>query len=336
MGAMDMTPREIIRRNLEGLDAPRIGMNFSGGRWNDFTGGGASASASWTPRRWTDGGVEYYDDEWGNLWHRLVGMSSGGEIHTPALADWSALETYRLPDLDALERYEAARAAFAAEGERFRMGWLPGFPFAICRYLRKMEVYFQDLATDPELIERLHGMVADLLERVIIRLADAGADGIFFCEDWGVQNRLLISPAMFRRLYKPHFARLCGAARSRGMHVFMHSCGWVWDILPDLAEVGVSAMQFDQPALCGLEALSGRFHELGLALHAPVDIQKVMPTGDRALIEGGAQEMLRLFEGRLIAKDYPDLHGIGVAPEWDGWAYDVFRAAAERGAAGAV
>jgi hypothetical protein len=135
---------------------------------------------------------------------------------------------------------------------------------------------------------------------------------------------------MFRRLYKPHFARLCGAARTRGMHVFMHSCGWVWEILPDLAEVGVSAMQFDQPALCGLEALSGRFRELGLALHAPVDIQKVMPTGDRALIEGGAREMLRLFEGRLIAKDYPDLHGIGVEPEWDGWAYDVFRAAAER------
>jgi hypothetical protein len=26
----------------------------------------------------------------------------------------------------------------------------------------------------------------------------------------------------------------------------------------------------------------------------------------------------------LIAKDYGDLHGIGVLPEWDQWAYDTF------------
>jgi hypothetical protein len=31
--------------------------------------------------------------------------------------------------------------------------------------------------------------------------------------------------------------------------------------------------------------------------------------------------MYELFRGHLIVKDYPDLNGIGVRPEWDDWAY---------------
>ncbi|MBM3496437.1 MAG: hypothetical protein FJX72_19275, partial [Armatimonadetes bacterium] len=92
-----MTPREIVRRNLTGDSPARIGMNFSGGRMNDLTGAGLGPVAGWEPRRWTEGKVEYYNDEWGNVWHRLVGMSRGGEIHTPALDDWAKLDGYRMP-----------------------------------------------------------------------------------------------------------------------------------------------------------------------------------------------------------------------------------------------
>jgi hypothetical protein len=34
--------------------------------------------------------------------------------------------------------------------------------------------------------------------------------------------------------------------------------------------------------------------------------------------------MVETFHGGLIAKNYPDLHGIGVEPEWDDWAYEEF------------
>ncbi|NLI00968.1 MAG: hypothetical protein GX446_15915 [Chthonomonadales bacterium] len=323
-----MTPREIIRRNLTRTSPARIGMNFSGGRMNDMTGAGLGPVDGWEPRRWTEGNVEFYTDEWGNVWHRLVGMSRGGEIHTPALDDWSKLSAYRMPDLANPKRFEPARAHFACDAEHYRVGFLPGFPFAICRYLRKMEVYFQDLVWERDNVDRLHARVTDLLEAMIIQWADVGADGIMFCEDWGVQNRLLISPRMWRQVFRPLFARLCSAARERGMDVIMHSCGFVWDILDDLADCGVNAMQFDQPSIYGLDKLAQRLRANGMALHAPVDIQQVLPTGDRERIEREAQEMVELFGGAFIAKDYPDLHGIGVQPEWDGWAYDVFAAAA--------
>jgi hypothetical protein len=338
---MGMTPREVIRRNLAFEHPDRIGLAFSGGRANDFCGAGIGPSATWRERRWVEGRMEFYDDEWGNLWWRLADMGKGGEIYRPALESWDALKDYRLPDLANPARFEPARQRWADETQRYRVGSLPGFPFAICRYLRKMEVYFQDLLLERDHIDQLHDRVTTLLENMIRQYGLAGADGVFFCEDWGTQERLLVSPRMWREIYKPLFRRLCDTATQSGVQVLMHSCGYNWDILDDLADCGVVAFQFDQPAIYGLERLAQKLQARRVCLYSPVDIQRVLPSGDRARIEAEAQRMADLFFGQrggFIAKNYGDLHGIGVEPEWDGWAYDAFvrHATRQAGAAAAA
>jgi uroporphyrinogen decarboxylase len=237
------------------------------------------------------------------------------------------LREFRLPDLANPARYEKVKASFAADTENYRMGSLPGFPFAICRYLRKMEIYFQDLLLEREHIDELHERVTGLLEDIMRQYAAAGAEGLFFCEDWGIQDRLLIHPRMWREIYKPIFTRLCKTAHGLGLSVFMHSCGYNWDIIDDLAEAGINALQFDQPGLYGLDRLADKLQSLKVCLESPVDIQRVMPTGDRELIVSTAKKMCRLFGGKhggFIARNYGDLKGIGVKPEWDQWAYDAF------------
>ena len=106
------------------------------------------------------------------------------------------------------------------------------------------------------------------------------------------------------------------------MKVFLHSCGQNWAIVPDLLDVGVDVFQFDQPTLYDMPKLAATLRERRAALCSPVDIQKILPTGDRAVIEAGAREMYDIFEGGLICKNYLDLPGIGVRPEWDQWAYE--------------
>ena len=321
-----MTSREAIIANLDGDGCPRIGFAFGGGRRNDFSGCGLGPSKTWQSKTWVEGNFEYHTDEWGNVWYRVVGMSKGGEVFRPALEDWSQLDSYLLPDMDDPARFEREAEVFANEKERYRVGSLPGFTFSVCRYLRKMEIYFQDLLVERAHIDRLHEMVTSLLERIIVLHAEAGADGVMFCEDWGTQDRLLISPGMWRDIFKPLFRRLCHTAHDHGLHVIMHSCGNDRDILDDLAEVGIDCFQFDQPALYGLEWLAEKLAALNVCLYSPVDIQRIMPTGDRSLIESQARKMVDLF-GRssgLIAKNYGDLEGIGVKPEWDQWAYEAF------------
>ncbi len=106
------------------------------------------------------------------------------------------------------------------------------------------------------------------------------------------------------------------------MKVFLHSCGRNMSIVPDLLDAGVDVFQFDQPALYDMPKLAALFRERKAALWSPVDIQKILPTGDRATIETGAKDMYEIFKGCLICKNYPDLPGIGVEAEWDMWAYN--------------
>lgn len=325
-----MTPREIIYANLGHTGAERPGLTFSGdARINDICCSGLDASPSYTQRRWTEGNREYYDDEWGNIWVRMIDGCENGEIHQPRLVDWDGLDSLVLPDFDDLSRYAAMTAAFAQPSDLFKQVFIPGWVFSSSRYLRKMEIYFLDLVEYREEIDRLHAMITDLFVRVIHRCADAGAEGIFFCEDLGIQDRLLIGPAMWRDIFQPHYLRLTGAAHERGMKVFMHSCGYNWELIDDLIDSGIDCFQFDQPAAYDLPALAAKLKKRKVGLWAPIDIQQVLPTGNRELIEAEAEKMVRLFDGGLIMKNYPDLHGIGVDPAWDEWGYQAILRAAQ-------
>ena len=315
-----MTPREIILANLRHQGPDRPGMSFDG-RLNDFFWKGIGPSETYTQKRWGEGKFEYYDDQWGNIWVRMKEGSQGGEIHKPILDDWSRLDSLQLPDLDNPGRYEALREAFSGPCDSFKVCGVPGWVFDTSRYLRKMEIYFVDLIVHREEIDRLHEMVTGLLERVIRLIGEAGADGIFFCEDLGVQDRLLMSPAMWRDIFKPHYRRLTGAAHEYGMAVIQHSCGCNFDLVDDLADAGIDCFQFDQPLVYDYPALVEKLKKHKVALFSPVDIQQVMPTGDREFIEREAQRLVDTFRGFLITKDYPDLPGIGVEPEWNDWAY---------------
>jgi len=133
-----------------------------------------------------------------------------------------------------------------------------------------------------------------------------------------------MSPAMWRDIFAPLYERLTGSAHKHGMKVIQHSCGYNWELIDDLCAAGIDCLQFDQPAVYDEEALAAKLKKHGVALFSPCDIQKVLPTGNRKLIERETERLVLNFRGGFIAKNYGDLHGIGVSPEWDRWAYDTF------------
>jgi len=313
-----MTPREIVLRTIRFQGPERIGLTLPAPYPHDIVSAGVSDDPEWKPTRTfhpEQGAM--WEDEWGNVWARLDNFSKG-EVVAGAIQDWSALDDYRMPAYDRASRYEKARATFAEHPDLFRIGGLPGFPFAIMRYLRKMEVFLADLLLHPQEVRRLADKVTALLVRCIENWAAVGADAVMFAEDWGTQDRLLVSPTMWREIFRPDFAILCEAAHRNGLTVWMHSCGYIYDIIDDLIECGISVLQLDQPGLFGVDRLAAEFGGR-VTFWSPVDIQHVLPTGDAGRIEAFARDLvvkLGAGGGGFIAGYYGGNEAIGVRPEW--------------------
>jgi hypothetical protein len=268
--------------------------------------------------RRTQGREWQRQDEWGNTWARLDDTSKG-EISHGALQDLSRVESFPFPNFDEASIYDNARRVFADSPQYWHIGSVHGFAFSVARKLRRMEQYLMDILLEPEKIARLHDRIDEAILTQARQLRVAGADSIMIAEDWGTQTQLLISPRLWRKEFKPRFTHLCTAIHSLGMAMFMHSCGKMTDIIPDLIECGVDVLQFDQPRIHGIDYLAGLQQSHPISYWCPVDIQTTLQSGDGALIRSDAREMLaKLWAGRggFIAGYYSDNASIGVDPSW--------------------
>ncbi|MFW6007530.1 MAG: uroporphyrinogen decarboxylase family protein, partial [Halanaerobiales bacterium] len=210
---------------------------------------------------------------------------------------------------------------------KWLIGGVPGFTFNIARKLFKLENYLSYLLIKPDLIKKLHNKIDDMLEDMIINYARAGVDSIMFPEDWGTQTQTLISPDLWEKEFYPRFEKLCSVAHDNDIKVFMHSCGKMTAIIPGLIAAGIDLLQFDQPALHGIDTLASFQEKNNITFWCPVDIQKTLQTGDEEKIRNEAREMLnKLWQGRggFVAGYYGDNESIGLDPKWQEIACEEF------------
>jgi hypothetical protein len=107
----------------------------------------------------------------------------------------------------------------------------------------------------------------------------------------------------------------------------MHSCGQIEAIVPGLMEAGISLLQFDQPALHGIDTLAQHQQSGRITFWCPVDIQTTLQTQDEGTIKEAAREMLdKLWRGRggFVAGYYGGNEAIGLDPKWQQYACDEF------------
>jgi len=109
-------------------------------------------------------------------------------------------------------------------------------------FLRRIDNFLVDLAEDEANVERLLDALVErhlaTLEKVCRAVGDI-ADVIRFGDDLGMDSGPFMSPETYRRLFKPRHARLCAYAHAHsGMKTFLHSCGSIYRLMPDLIAVG--------------------------------------------------------------------------------------------------
>ena len=328
-----MNSKQIIK-SVIGFESPeRIGWDFNSPHPSDFYGISIPLNGTeWGYDRHILDMIPGFEgqvrtDPFGNVWGRLDNMSKG-EVLKGALEDgWEGLDKYSMPYVDS-SCYENIRCTVREHKDKYIIGYLPGFTFSIMRTIRGMENFLMDTLIEVNNVKLLGEKVMDFIEHIVDGYAEIGVDAVMIVEDWGTQTSLLISPNSWMKIFMPWFKRLAYIVHKKGLHLLMHSCGYIYDIIGNLIDVGVDALQLDQPGLMGLERLSREFGGK-VTFYCPVDIQTTMQTGNKQKIQYEARRMIDLFgrfKGGFIAKDYPQWEAINVKEQWAQWAREVFMA----------
>lgn len=335
-----MTSKEIISRVLEFNDPPRIGYSFNSPNPSDFAYGGFGITPDKEYLQWgrypellekVPGFTGEVNRRDGNIFGRLGGRTNG-ECIKGALEDgWEDLDIYIKTYLEpycAPDNYALDRLKQWSENTRgmFTITNITSLQ-ATARDARKMNNMLADTVIEMDNLKRLVNACADIAAAQADMLHVCKIDSAIMYDDWGLQNSLYINPNSWREIWKEAYARVIARLHRHDIKFILHSCGCVRNIIDDFVEIGVDAFQFDQPALYDFDDLSGKISGKA-TLMSPVDIQKVLPTGNKELIQAEAKRMIRTFHknGGLIAMDYASLSDIGVKDEWAQYARDVFTA----------
>ena len=257
---------------------------------NDVLGGLNVARNAVEPE--TEGGVTRWTDEWGTGWED-DGHGAKTERY-PLIAGHDALDRYPFPDPPMPGRFEAADSTLKGRGDRYVRASVWFTLFERLWMLRG----FENMLMDPYLNARdfclLRDRVVEYNLAVIDQWLERGVDAIFFSDDWGCQRGLLVNPDDWRRFYKPSYKRMFDRVRAGGAHVWMHLCGDIRAILPDLVDIGLNVLNPVQPQAMDVEQLSQEFGGK-VCFNGGVDVQGTMIHGSTADVAREVHQLVDLF-----------------------------------------
>ncbi len=101
---------------------------------------------------------------------------------------------------------------------------------------------------NPQFIHEVLNEYTKLNIEVIKRVHEAGVDIIFYSDDLGYKGRSILSIEQFKKFILPYYKKIYEACKQRGMFIVQHSCGYIDDNLPSMADAGLNCIQALEPA----------------------------------------------------------------------------------------
>ena len=262
-----MTSREAVRRALCFEEVEKIPVeNGFGGELQKKYPSDVAAPPYHYPQGKSRGEANkrgFRTDIWGCIWEAGEDGVCGEVKDSPLRNGWSGLKFFT-PPWEVIKGADLTSVNPACDSsEKFMLSkWdsMPN-PFERMQYLRGTENLLVDLAClEPEICV-LRDMIHDYFMKQMQMWVNTNVDGVQIADDWGAQQSLLISPGLWRTFFKPLYKDYCDLAHAHGKYVLMHSDGYIVDIIPDLIEIGVDAINaqlFCMPIEDLAERFSGR------------------------------------------------------------------------------
>lgn len=183
--------------------------------------------------------------------------------------------------------------------------------FMICCYLRGMEQFLMDLASDHGIAERIIGEVGEFcLEFNRRELEHFGNKAELYgtWDDVAGQRGLLFSPKIFNQYYLPLYKKLIANVKSYNLPFSWHCCGSVHDVLPSMIEAGLDVFDVVQTSArdMSVETLY-RLYGKDVCFHGAIDVQRLLLSDNPQQVKDEVKKIIDLWGtrgGMIIAPSH--------------------------------
>jgi uroporphyrinogen decarboxylase len=249
-------------------------------------------------------------DRWGVRWAGGVAAANewdaeiqGYPVNHP-LQDLSDPEAYPFPDPD-----EPGIMDGLMEGVDREQVLVTGeicFPVQDrAHLLMGLDNFCMAAVDQPDRVAALLRRIADYQIGIVRRYLEMRADIIRGSDDYGGQRALLLGPRLWRKLIKPELARIIQAAKEGGAFFWLHSCGRVMEIIPDLIEIGVDILDPVQ-VRANDQAKAKHLYGDKICFMGGIDTQHLLTESAPDEITAAVQERIRMLGaggGYILAPD---------------------------------
>jgi uroporphyrinogen decarboxylase len=225
---------------------------------------------------WTEVRPGFWRDEFGVVWNRTIDTDIG--VVDDYLLKERSLSGVAFPDPHSPERYAALGPTMARYPDQYHLVNIGFALFERAWSLRSMPELLIDMIEAPAFVDQLLEAITAFQLNVVEEVVKRDIDGILFGDDWGQQLGLLMGPRHWRRYIKPRLAQLYGAVKRHGKAVFIHCCGKVQELFPELIELGLDVFNPLQPEVMDPYECKRAYGER-LAFYGGMSIQRVLPFG---------------------------------------------------------
>lgn len=242
----------------------------------------------WVAPNWvnvTNVAEDQYQDMWGITWQHMVD-TYGAHISPLKDATLADLETFDWPDPynPALVEGLAERAKYLYENTDYVLvaDAIKGGILTKALQIRGYEQVFLDMVGDTTYAEALFDKLLWLYKEMwttVLKAIGPYVQMVYFTDDVGSQQAMMISPKMFRSLIKPRLKALIDHIKGQADVKFMyHTDGTVTPVIDDFIEIGVDILNPIQTSAMGMDTADLKETYRGrLCFHGAIDVQQMLP-----------------------------------------------------------
>lgn len=239
-----------------------------------------------------DLGPRKFRDAFGATWELKPGEDIGTVIDYPLKE--ATLKGYDFPDPNKIMELDEIPAFIERNSHKFVVGAIGFSLYERAWIMRGIEPILMDFVENPPFVEELFDRIVEFNLVITRRLCQFPIDAFHYGDDWGQQHGLIISPALWRKIFKKRLTTLYDVVHNAGLPVSIHSCGDITEIIPDLIEIGVNMITPLQAEALDFNFLKKEYGK-DLTFWGGVSTQRTLPYGTPDDVRAEMRERIRVL-----------------------------------------